>query len=361
MRSTRRRSSLFGLTSLLLVAGLALPAAGQGRNDPGAPLDRELVSTSRPLSASQEDRVRAFAAFQLEGLSDGNIDSMVEARDAIIKTTTGPNVTGVFLRSFSNALVPGIQQLLERDSGPDQFMRAENGLRVLAFLHTPEALAILIETTDPGRTKDEGRRLVAAGLVPVAIEEGLGSAVLVSTARDLAENLLKEPSWLVVLEELRGINAIALSPELTEQNRATVRAMQFDAYARLANAIAADAKPDPKVKAIYRAMLGLRERLRGNALAGDVSSQQVASTLRAMLKRIGTATVKQWDGLTRDRSLFVAYEGCLRVGSQLLSLLENDIDPKMNALAAPMGAVLEGEMSSSEGLAALKKAVSALN
>ncbi|MEE2972148.1 MAG: hypothetical protein VX672_03400 [Planctomycetota bacterium] len=361
MRFTRRRSSLFGLTSFLIVAGLALPAAGQGRDDPDAPLSRDLVSTSRPLTASEEDRVRAFTAFQLNVLSDGDVDSMIEARNAIIKTTTGPDVTGVFLRSFSNALVPGIQRLLERDSGTDQFMRAENGLRILAFLHTPEALALLIETTDPDRCRDEGRRLVAAGLVPVAIEEGLGAAVLVSTARDLAENLLKEPSWLVVLEELRGINAIALSPDLTEQNRATVRTMQFDTYARLANAIAADANPDPKVKAIYRAMLGLRERLRGNALAGDVSNQQIASTLREMLKRVGAAAVKQWDGLTRNRGLFVAYEGCLRVGSQLLSLLEGDIDRRMNALAAPMSAVLEGDMSTTEGLASLKKAVSALN
>ena len=105
----------------------------------------------------------------------------------------------------------------------------------------------------------------------------------------------------------------------------------------------------------------LRKGVRGNALAGDVSSQQIASTLREMLKRIGTAAIKQWDGLTRDRSLFVAYEGCLRVGSQLLSLLEGDIDPRMNALAAPMSNVLEGDMSTAEGLAALKKAVSALD
>jgi hypothetical protein len=111
------------------------------------------------------------------------------------------------------------------------------------------------------------------------------------------------------------------------------------------------------VKAIYRAMLGLRERLLDNSTAGDISNRQIANTLREMLKRIGSAAVRQWNGLEADPAMFQAYEGTLRVGAQLLSLLERRQDPKINALAAPMTAVGENGDSSDQALTGLKAAL----
>ena len=343
MRSTRRSHTLAGLATLVLAAGIVFPANAQSRGNDGRPLDRELVSATRPLSSQQQDQVKAFAATQLEALADGDAEDLIAARDAIIQDARRPGVTGVFLRAFSSELVPGIEKMLQQRGDGMQSMRAENGLRILAFLRTPEALQLIVATTNPTDVKDKSRRLVAAGLVPIAVEavpqSGLGSAVLTSTARQLSENLVDDSDWIVVLEDLRAMNAIALNRSLTDENRSEVRDMQFNAYARLANGIASSDVPSPIVKAIYRAMLGLRERLADNSTAGDISTRQIATTLREMLKRIGSAAVRQWDGLEADPDMFKAYEGTLRVGAQLLSLLEGRQDAKINALAAPMAGV----------------------
>ena len=361
MRSTRRSHTLTGLATLVLAAGIALPATAQGRGDAGRPLDRALVSTTRPLSSEQQAQVKAFADAQLEALAQGDAEDMIAARDAIIQDARRPGVTGVFLRAFSSELVPGIDQMLQQQGDGMQTMRAENGLRILTFLRTPEALEIIVSTTNPVDVKDDSRRLVAAGLLPIAVEavpqSGLGSAVLTSTARRLSEHLVEDANWIVVLEDLRAMNAIALNRNLTKENRAEVREMQFNAYARLANGIASSDTPSPIVKAIYRAMLGLRERLLDNSTAGDISNRQIANTLREMLKRIGSAAVRQWNGLEADPAMFQAYEGTLRVGAQLLSLLERRQDPKINALAAPMTAVAEKGDSSDQALTGLKAAL----
>lgn len=361
MRSTRRSYTLTGLATLVLAAGIALPANAQSRGDTGRPLDRGLVSSTKPLSGEQLDQVKAFAAAQLEALANGDADDLITARNALIQDARRPGVTGVFLRAFSSELVPGIEKMLQQQGDGMQTMRAENGLRILAFLRTPEALQLIVATTNPADVKDNSRRLVAAGLVPIAVEavpqSGLGSAVLTSTARRLSENLVEDSDWIVVLEDLRAMNAIALNRTLTKENRSEVRDMQFNAYARLANGIASSDTPSPIVKAIYRAMLGLRERLLDNSTAGDISNRQIANTLREMLKRIGSAAVRQWNGLEADPAMFQAYEGTLRVGAQLLSLLERRQDPRINALAAPMTAVGEKGDSSDQALTGLKAAL----
>ena len=364
MRSTRRSHTLTGLATLVLAAGIVLPANAQSRGNDGRPLDRELVSATRPLSTEQQGQVKAFAATQLEALADGDAEDLIAARDALIQDARRPGVTGVFLRAFSSELVPGIEKVLQQQGDGMQTMRAENGLRILAFLRTPEALELIVATTNPNDVKDKSRRLVAAGLVPIAVEavpqSGLGSAVLTSTARRLSENLVDDSDWIVVLEDLRAMNAIALNRILTDENRSEVRDMQFNAYARLANGIASSDAPSPIVKAIYRAMLGLRERLADNSTAGDISTRQIATTLQEMLKRIGSAAVRQWDGLEADPDMFKAYEGTLRVGAQLFSLLEGRPNAKINALAAPMAAVtVNGSTRESynQALAGLKAAL----
>jgi hypothetical protein len=107
-------------------------------------------------------------------------------------------------------------------------------------------------------------------------------------------------------------------------------------------------------------MLGLRARLLDNATAGDVSNRQIAGTLRGMLVKIAEATVKQWSGLQKSQKMYVAYEGTLRIGAQLLSLLEGRPDDAINALANPMNIALDdrpGGPDRDKALANLKSAI----
>ena len=335
MRSMSRSFLLAGLLGALSVGAVCLPASGQA-------LDRDIVTTTRPLTAAQSTKVADFANAQITRITQGDAANLIEARDTIIQDTRRPGVTGVFLRAYSTALVPGIRTLLDKSGTGDELfpLRAENSLRILAFLRTPESLELLLASNNPSRVSDRGQRLVAAGLVPLAVEpvpqSGLNSGALTGLARDISNNLRDESDWLVALEDLRAMNAIALNPGMTKENRAEVRSMQFEAYADLANRVDASDQPSELVLSIHRAMLGLRDRLLANATASDVSNKQIAQTLRSMLVTIGEATVKQWDGLQKSSQMYAAYEGTLRIGAQLLSLLDGRPDDAIDALAAPM-------------------------
>lgn len=360
MRSSRVVRSL---SLLIAVGGLCLPTmdASAQRRGP-ATIASEIVQSTRPLDAGQRREVEGFTRSLVSEIANGDATDVVAARDALIETAKRPGVTGVFLRSFSEAILPAITPVLDSDDA----MRAENALRVLAFLRTPESTGLLVESMDPSRTTDAGRRLVAAGLLTIAVESvsqsGLGSAVLVSTARGVSEAAARETDWLVTLEELRGLNAIALNPTLTKDNRGQVRSMQFQTFAEIAGRIESNNTPDPLVQAIYRAILGLRGKILDNALANDVSTKEMANTLRGMLIDIAGAAVRQWNGLDEETTMMEAYEGTLRVGAQLLSLLEGRQDAKVNALAAPLTTALSATAGSQErrqAKAALEAALAA--
>ena len=314
------------IAAFVLPSALATMAIGQ------TTLPQDIVGSTRPLSSQQRSAVEEFATDQMNEMANGDPTEVVAARNTLVQTARRAGVTGVFLRAYSDAILPQATSIL----GAAEPMRAENTLRVLAFLRTPESLGILVSSADPLKIGDEGRRLVAAGLLKVAVEGGAGSgldsAVLTSTARTIAENLDQDTSWIVVLEELRALNAIALSSSLTKENQNEIRGIQFGAFQQLSTRIEESAEPSELIQAVYRAMLGLREKLLGNSNSGDVSNKEIANTLRMMLKNVADAAIKQWSGLQTNRRSFMAYEGVLRVGSQLLSLLDGRPDPKAEAL-----------------------------
>jgi len=316
----------------LRIAALVLPTVLSTGTFAQTTLSQDIVGSTRPLSSDQESQVQSFASDQMTDLAKGDPVTVVDARNTLVQTARRAGVTGVFLGSFSDAIMPEAKVILA-DAGP---MRAENTLRVLAFLRTPDALGVLVDSTNPRSVTDAGRRLVAAGLLEVALggngQTGLDSGVLTSAARSIAENLANESNWIVALEDLRALNTIALDPALTKENRTEVRGVQFGAFQNLAVRIEGSSGPDELVQAVYRAMLGLRGKLLDDTTAGDIENKEIARILRIVLKDVADAAIKQWDGLASDRRAYVAYEGVLRVGAQLLSLLEGRPDSKADAL-----------------------------
>ncbi len=359
---TQRSSRLIRSLALLAALGVVcLPvkeAVAQRRGPSG--ISSEILRSSSPLNASQLKDVADFTRAQIADLANGDPDRILAARDAMIQVARGTQVTGVFLGSYSDAILPAITPILD---GKDS-LRAENALRVVAFLRTPESVSLLVESTDPRRIPDASRRLVAAGLLGLAVEpspqSGLGSATLVSTARGISEAVQREQDWLVALESLRAINAIALSPTLTKENRGQVRTIQFDTFGDLAKRISESSSPDPLTKSIYRALLDLRQKLLDDSVAQDVSSDSVAGTLRDTLLAVGQGAVRQWDGLDADPEMMAAYEGTLQLGPALFLLLRQPDDPQINAMANAMSRALAASAGSDERDAArqdMRKAV----
>ncbi len=361
---TQRSSRLIRLFSIFIIVGsVCFPAsdAAAQRRSTGT-LPTEIVRASTTLSPAQKQQVSQFTDEQVEKLAKGDRDDVVSARDSLVQAARLPGASTVFLRSYAESIIPAVTPILEGDDS----MRAENALRVIAFLRTPESVSLLVESIDPSASDDAALRLVAAGLLSVAFEEAensaLSSPALFSAARSIAQSLAAEADWLVVLEELRAMNTVARNPELSDDNRSQVRILQFKAFKDLSDRIARGDEPSELSQAVYRAILGLRGRMLDNRIASDVSVDEVARTLRSTLVQVAGAAVKQWKGLDANPAMMESYEGTLRVGAQLLSLLEGKQDPAINALAAPLSAAMAASAGSDERTAAkarLEKAVAA--
>lgn len=346
MRSSRVVRSL---SLLIAIGGLCLPstdAVAQRRG--AAAISGEIISSTSPLNATQRQEIEDFARSKIARLADGDPAEIVDARDALIIPADDINATALFVRVYAESILPSITPTID---GKDA-LRAENALRVAAFLRTPEAGGLLVETLDAGRIEDAGRRLVAAGVIPIAVKDvkcsGISSAVLVSMARGISESLATESDWMVAFEELRALQVIALSPKLTKANRAQIRTMQFDAFATLSKRIESSAEPSPLIFAVHRAILSLRDRLDTNDLASDVDPKVLAGSLEAMLINVAGAAIRQWNGLDDDDSLFSAYEGTLRVGNQLLIYLDESSAAKIEPLARTITLAFQSPAGSAE-------------
>ena len=336
MLVTRTRSTLAPLTSGLVCSLLISFAANAGTLMPSsddrampASLPQDIISSRSAITSTQKGKIDDYVGQLTEILveSDSNSPDLTKARDLLIQSTRLAGVTPVFLRTYSDIVIEKVEPLVFGDDA----LKSENALRVVAFLQTPQALGLLVETLDTERNKDASRRLVAAGLLPVAIAPGaksnLDSAGLANSARNIALSVRGETDWVVVLEELRALNKIALNPILADQNRAEIRTIQFETYKSIADRIASSATPSDMIFAIHRAMLSLRTQLISNSTASDFDVARAAKLLEGILTEIAEGSVKQWSELEKKPRYQKAYEASLKIGSQLLSLLKSSSAP----------------------------------
>ena len=320
----------------------------------GSPQDRpdaipsDIVSTSRNLSDQENETIEVFASYWTDQLANGELEDLIEARDELVKTTQRPGTTGVFLRAYSQAMLDQLTPIIQSDDS----MRAENAMRVAAFIRTPRMAALVVEQIDPTRVSDPYRRMVAAGLAQVALadvnESGLNSASLTSIAREVAAAAIKEDNWHAVLQDLRTLGIIASSSKLSGPNRNTVRHRQYETYLAVVNRAGESSKPSPLVNAVYRSLLDVRMRMIANDVPVTDETRSAATVLHKALIQLAETALAQWDALSTDGNARSEYEGTLRVGSQLLSLLGK---PDSNASAM--------SDSMKDGKAAFQKALQA--
>ena len=342
-----------GLLCVVLASGTAVgatPAQSSRSGDLPSSLPQDIISTRSAVTPSQKAKIDAFVGKLSEILAKAKSQSaeLLKARDLLIQSTRLAGVTPVFMRTYSEAVIKDVGPLVYGDDP----LRSENALRVIAFLQTPQALGILVESLDPDRSKDASRRLVAAGLLPTATAPGaksnLDSASLANSARNIALSVRGEEDWVVVLEELRALNQIAINPLLSEQNRSEIRTIQFETYKSIADRIAKSEKPSEMIFAIHRAMLGLRTQLINKSTATDFDSTRVAKLLEQMIAEIAKASVSHWSAINGNPRLKSGYESTLKIGTQLLSLLKSPNATsfsKLNAAFAKGPDALKSEIS----------------
>lgn len=336
-----------GTISILPILAITATLTGSPQDRPDA-IPSEIVSTSRNLSDRENETIEVFASYWTEQLANGELEDAIEARDELVKTTQRPGTTGVFLRAYSQAMLDDLTPIVQGDES----MRAENAMRVAAFIRTPRMAALVVEQIDPARVSDPYRRLVAAGLAQVALadvnESGLNSASLTSLARDIAAAAVKEDNWHAVLQDLRALGIIASSSKLSGPNRNTVRELQYNTYLAVVDRAGESSKPSPLINAVYRSLLDVRMRMIANDVPVTEETRAAATVLHKAMVRLSETALAQWAELSTDGNARKEYEGTLRVGSQLLSLLGK---PDSNASA------LSDSMK--DGKAAFQKALQA--
>jgi hypothetical protein len=327
---------------IIALAGVWLPALdvfAQGQAPGNIP--DEILQASSSLSSQQVTVVETFASRGIEDLASGNPAEVVRARDGLIEPTrlrTSP----VFLRAYADILLPAITPLVSEK----ETMRAENALRVAAFLRTPEAAELLISSSDPDSIKDVGVRLVAAGLLVETVQGDRQSAIpattLVSIARSISTNVARETDWLIALEDLRAMQAIVRHPEMSDQSRKVAREILFDAFSELGARIEASPSPSPLINAVYRAVSDLRSQIAQGGNRNDFDAGRITAALREMILHVARSAATHWDVLTDDLPTFQAYAITLTAGSQVYDVFDSSSQGSpLSRLDDPMNAYLE--------------------
>lgn len=245
------------LRASLVPMAVALSAAtASAQQAPSLPTS--IVSASGTLSAADRQTLENFVSAWTSTLADGEPVRVNQARGELISPARSPSATPIFLRTYSEVLVPALQPTV---AGDDVF-RAINGLQVARFLKSPEAVELIVTRVDPASESLRPKRLVAAGLLAGAIRDGqLNPAQLDGTTRRIAGIAGTEADWMILLQFMEALDAIANLPNVPAASVDLARRSQL---AVLESAVARMKGPDGDpnlIEAIYRSLLELRNQL----------------------------------------------------------------------------------------------------
>lgn len=292
--------------------------SAQSRN-----LDKGIYQSTQSLDAGQKEMLQQFVQQWTDDLTSEDLAEAVNARDALIEPAENINSTQVFIRAYADALQPVLSNLIASENS----LHAENAMRVAAFLRTPRMVALIVDQINPDQVKDQYRRIVAAGLIHVAVapttQSGIDSGELTTLARAISMSATKETNWHALLQDLRALSIITNSPMLSEPNRISVRQIQFQTFIDVANKVASSEKPSPLMNAVYRAMIDYRANALKSGLEANDRTREAAQMLRRVLGILGNATVKQWNQLKKDPEAWKAYSGAFQSGAQVLMIMES--------------------------------------
>ncbi len=237
------------LLPLVLVVGSAAAQAQQ------TSLPNSIVGASASIGDRDREAIAGFITHWSGVLASGDPISVNDARGEMISPARSPSATPIFLRAYSEAAVPALTTIA---SGNDPF-RAINALQVARFLRSPEGVEVIIARVDPAGESNRAKRLVASGLLAEAITDaGMNPVQLDGTTRRLASLAAAEADWMIMLQEMEALDAVANLRDVAAASVELARQSQV----RVLETAVARMKSDPQVvEAIYRTLLELRNQL----------------------------------------------------------------------------------------------------
>lgn len=295
---------------LLLAVATAQPAAAQA---PPA-LPSSIVAANAPLSSRDRETVSAYVAHWSGVLASGDPTEVSRARGELANPARSPSATPIFLRGYADEVLPAVMPVVE---GGDTF-RAINALQVLRFLRTPESVDAIVARCDQRREPLRGKRQVAASLLKPAIAAAsLNPAQLDGISRQIGAVAGAESDWMILLQLLRSLEAIAAQPGLppasVELARSSLIAAIQSTVSRLGGA-----NGDPSlIEALHRTLISMREQY--VRLSGSQRSE-FSRQMTPVLESIRAAASS--GGSSAPANLRSAFAETEQIAGQLLALMK---------------------------------------
>jgi len=315
--------------SLLLGLVVAIGAAGEALGQ-GATLERSVVSASGTLTQAQGAAVDAFVQRHAPVVRDTTDPRRLEeARNALITPSRDPASTIAFRKAYATVLA---RELGAAVSGSD-LRRSLHAMQALRFTRAPEGLDLILERTDARSESNAGKRLAAASLVVDAFEDlDANNAYYEGVARRLRDACAGESDWLALQQKLQAIGAGARRKDLPADTVRSIRRSQAEAIAEVARSMKSAQKADPRMQALQRALVTLRNDL---LLMSTADRSAMAKVLAPALADVVASGLSHWDAAHADPVLSDSYGATLNSCETLLRLLDRSERPQAYAGTRP--------------------------
>lgn len=312
------------LAALLLSASVGTSAVAQSS------LDRAIVSATTPLSAAQKATLGEFLSKHTDAIKNSTVAAEVEeSRWALVSAARDPAATPTFRKAYAQALIADLAGTVKsRD-----LRRSIHAMQVLRFTRTPEGLDLVVERTVPASESDAGKRIAAASLVADAFEDlDASNGYYETIARKLKDATTGETDVLALQQKFAAIASAAHRKDLPAENARAVRKNLIDAIALLAKSIRSGSTADPRVQAVQRVLVGVRNDL---LEMPQTERAAVAKTLAAALTDLVSAANTQWSSAHAAAGLSASYGSTMNSCEVLLRLIDRAERPAAYTSAKP--------------------------
>lgn len=314
----------------LLAAALAATLAGMASGQ--STLDRSVLTATAAPTDAQKAAIGSFASKHAAAIEESSNPADLEAaRLALVAPSRDPAATPAFRKAYATVLVAELGPVAK---GSD-LRRAVNAMQVLRFTRSPDALDVILERAAPSAEPDAGKRIAAGSLAIDAFEDlDAANVYYESAARRLRDASAAETDWLALQQKFAAIATAARRKDLPGENSRNVRRAFAEAMAAVAKASKASTAADPRMQAVQRALVGLRNDL---LAASQADRSALAKSLMPALVDVVAAASAQWSAGHADKALDAAYGSTMNSCEVILRLVDRGERPQAYAGTKPEG------------------------
>lgn len=304
---------------LILIACVPLWSAPALAQVPRA-IPLTTISTTRTLTDEQIKEIVAYAGYYLDQLSGASDEADISAaREKLIEPIKGPQVTPVFRKAYSDAVLERLKGILAQKE-PGQVIHAHNAAQVAGSIGTNTAAAALLPHLSIDDEPRPAIRIAAARNLAHALRQGdlAGNTPpqilrrLVAAAKIEPDPAVLDVQFLALRDiaaaNIGGVDAVPRIIELLNSTMERVRAI-------------------PENGALFNPVFAALFRLRGAVLRNMTPAEQqaIAPDLGATFARVFLVARSRWKDAQADPDTKKLYGNAIHLSEVFLPIVHRDI------------------------------------